>query len=116
MQQQITSRNALTKQFQECTNKKTSRNALAKQFQECTNKTIPGMHWQKKIKIIYTNRRISGMPGTLFPDSLILYKKYPPPREVFEALMSSGFVFIGAGPLDPADLWFLKKVSVLTNC
>ncbi|KAL5251747.1 hypothetical protein ACHWQZ_G014790 [Mnemiopsis leidyi] len=54
---------------------------------------------------------IKGMPGTLFPDSLILYKKYPPPREVFEALMSSGFVFIGAGPLDPADLWFLKKIS-----
>ena len=51
------------------------------------------------------------MPGTLFPDSLILYKKYPPPREVFEALMTAGFNFIGPGPLHSEDLWFLKKVS-----
>ncbi|KAL5251745.1 hypothetical protein ACHWQZ_G014790 [Mnemiopsis leidyi] len=54
---------------------------------------------------------IKGMPGTLFPDSLILYKKYPPPREVFDALMSAGFDFYGAGPLHSADLWFLKKVQ-----
>ncbi|KAL5272064.1 hypothetical protein ACHWQZ_G000315 [Mnemiopsis leidyi] len=53
---------------------------------------------------------IKGMPGTLFPDSLILYKKYPPPREVFNALMSAGFEFVGAGPLHSADLWFIKKI------
>ena len=57
------------------------------------------------------NKTISGMPGTLFPDSLILYKTFPPPREVFDAIMGAGFIFIGAGPFDPADLWFLKKVS-----
>ena len=52
----------------------------------------------------------TGMPGTIFPDSLILFNNYPPPREVFDAIMKNGFTFIGAGPFDPSDLWFLKKV------
>ena len=50
------------------------------------------------------------MPGTIYPDSLILYNQYPPPREVFDALMGNGFMFIGSGPFHAADLWFLKKV------
>jgi len=54
---------------------------------------------------------IKGMPGTIYPDSLIMFNKAPAPREIFNALMDSGFTFLGSGPFHPTDLWFLKKIS-----
>ena len=53
------------------------------------------------------------MPGTNFPDSLVIYNQAPPPREVFTALLDSGFTFLGAGPMDKDDVWFVKKVTLI---
>ena len=54
---------------------------------------------------------IPGMPGTLFPDALLNYPSFPPPRDAFSALIHSGFTFIGSGKIHPRDVWFKKKIS-----
>ena len=51
------------------------------------------------------------MPGTQFPDALLAYDTFPPPKEAFVALLESGFTFIGSGPFGTQDIWFLKPIS-----
>lgn len=51
---------------------------------------------------------IPGMPGTWYPDALLLVPSFPPPASVLTALLNQGFHLAMVSPLDTGDLWFFK--------
>jgi len=50
---------------------------------------------------------IKGMPGTKFPDALLVVPEFPPSKEIIQAFLDNGYYFSqAASHLDPQDLWF----------
>ena len=54
---------------------------------------------------------IQGMPGTRHPDAVMLFKNFPPPKEVVGALLGTGFKYMGYGPMNIDDLWFILIIQ-----
>ncbi len=51
---------------------------------------------------------LQGMPGTKFPDALLLVPHFPPNREVIQAFLDCGYYFrYGYYP----DLFYIPKVK-----
>ena len=49
---------------------------------------------------------IKGIPGSLWPDVLVIEKTFPPSRSIVAAILAAGFSFKSVAPHDPEDLWF----------
>jgi len=50
---------------------------------------------------------IKGMPGTKFPDALLIVPEFPPSKDIIQAFLDNGYYFSqAASHLDPKDLWF----------
>eukprot|EP00088_Acartia_fossae_P021131 TRINITY_DN22601_c0_g1_i1.p1 TRINITY_DN22601_c0_g1~~TRINITY_DN22601_c0_g1_i1.p1 ORF type:complete len:226 (+),score=62.88 TRINITY_DN22601_c0_g1_i1:39-716(+) len=54
---------------------------------------------------------IKGMPGTKFPDALLIIPEFPPSEAVVKALLDSDFYFSRTSPLDAEDLWFVLNIN-----
>ena len=50
---------------------------------------------------------IKGMPGTKFPDALLIIPEFPPSRGVIEAFLNTGYYFHASSALDVKDLWWM---------
>jgi len=50
---------------------------------------------------------IKGMPGTKFPDALLIIPDFPPSRGVIEAFLDCGYYFHASSHLDVRDLWWM---------
>ena len=50
---------------------------------------------------------IKGMPGTKFPDALLVIPEFPPSKGVIQAFLDSGYYFHGSSALDVRDLWWM---------
>ena len=50
---------------------------------------------------------IKGMPGTKFPDALLIIPDFPPSRGVIEAFLDCGYYFHASSTLDVRDLWWM---------
>ena len=53
---------------------------------------------------------IKGMPGSLYPDCLLVEESFPPSRSTLNALLQAGFHFSSIAPHDDCDYWFFKDV------
>ena len=53
---------------------------------------------------------IKGMPGSLYPDCLLVEESFPPSRSTLNALLQAGFHFSSIAPHDEADYWFFKDI------
>jgi len=49
---------------------------------------------------------IKGMPGTKFPDALLILPAFPPSKNVIQAFLDCGYYFSQSSHLDARDLWF----------
>jgi len=49
---------------------------------------------------------IKGMPGTKFPDALLILPEFPPSKNVIQAFLDCGYYFSQSSHLDTRDLWF----------
>eukprot|EP00088_Acartia_fossae_P024643 TRINITY_DN25555_c0_g1_i2.p1 TRINITY_DN25555_c0_g1~~TRINITY_DN25555_c0_g1_i2.p1 ORF type:complete len:218 (-),score=68.54 TRINITY_DN25555_c0_g1_i2:156-809(-) len=49
---------------------------------------------------------IKGMPGTKFPDALLILPSFPPSKNVIQAFLDCGYYFSQSSHLDTRDLWF----------
>ena len=49
---------------------------------------------------------IEGMPGTKFPDALLIIPEFPPSKPIIQGFLDCGYYFSRASPLDARDLWF----------
>ena len=54
---------------------------------------------------------IKGMPGTKFPDALLVIPEFPPSKGVIQAFLDSGYYFHGSSALDVRDLWWMLVFS-----
>merc|ERR1711953_1536220 len=50
---------------------------------------------------------IKGMPGTKFPDALLIVPEFPPSEGVIQAFLDCGYYFHGSSALDVRDLWWM---------
>ena len=50
---------------------------------------------------------IKGMPGTKFPDALLLVPEFPPSKGVIQAFLDCGYYFHASSHLDVRDLWWM---------
>ena len=50
---------------------------------------------------------IKGMPGTKFPDALLIVPAFPPSEGVIQAFLDCGYYFHGSSALDVRDLWWM---------
>ena len=50
---------------------------------------------------------IKGMPGTKFPDALLVIPEFPPSRGVIQAFLDCGYYFHASSSLDIKDLWWM---------
>ena len=50
---------------------------------------------------------IKGMPGTKFPDALLIVPDFPPSEGVIQSFLDCGYYFHGSSALDVRDLWWM---------
>ena len=58
---------------------------------------------------------IEGMPGTKFPDALLIIPEFPPSKPIIQGFLDCGYYFSRASPLDARDLWFFYIFEVRLN-
>jgi len=70
-------------------------------FEKISEEEKSGLVWEH-----VGSTSIKGMPGTKFPDALLILPSFPPSKNVIQAFLDSGYYFSSCSHLDTRDLWF----------